>query len=180
MTLLWSGCVPDVACARHECTHAVVDAHCWGKGPLVTVADVASALGRMYRSTSADALAAYPLAAQVLVCSVVHALHPQTPQCPGTTHGAAPASPPRPRAVGASTKQLTLAALRSVHNTMCKTLVVRPPDGPAFQELVERLCADGVISVSKGNDASKRCVTLSIDVTDIASVMSSNPIWAHV
>jgi hypothetical protein len=43
----------DVACGRHVCTGTAADGYCWEGGHLVAVADMATALARVYRSTSA-------------------------------------------------------------------------------------------------------------------------------
>lgn len=173
---LWLVCgLPtDVASSRHSCGGAA-SGRCW-EGTLVTVGDMAAALAQIYRSTSADALACYPLAMQVLVCSVVHAIAPSTPSCASAAGG--PPSPPRP--TKSKAKPVTLAALRTAHNAMCKAVAVTAPDSATFMELVERLAVDGIVSVGKGVEPSKRVIALCVDVSDIAAVMSSNPLWAHV
>lgn len=141
----------------------------------MSVGDMATALSRVYRSTSADALASYPLAMQVLVCSVVHAIAPSPAPA-----GSGPPSPPRPSKTATKAKPLTLAGLRTAHSTMCKAVAATAPDAATFTELVERLAVDGIISIGKGVEPAKRCIALCVDVSDIAGVMAGNPLWAHV
>ena len=72
---------------------------------------------------------------------------------------------------------MATGALRTQHAAFCKRNAIKPPESSEFTELLERLQADGVISVGKGKDPLKRPVSLCVEAADIGSMLGGLVIW---
>ncbi len=116
-----------------------------------------------YRCQSSDALASYPVLAQVLVVEIAAA-----------TVSATTASS---LAAAVKARCVPCNALRTAYNAACRRHGLKPPEALEFVELLERLKADGLVNMPPAKDPTKRVVELCVDLPAVEAELGNKPFW---
>ncbi len=130
-------------------------------------------LDQAFSSPALDALAHYPVAAQVLLCALVRAIRAGS--------GDAAAVPKKSlgskSALAGGKSSVAVSELRTLGAAFFKRLSMKAPASMEFTELLDRLRSDGVVSVGSGRDAAKCRVSIAIEVAGIEAALSDKPFW---